>query len=85
MFRDASGAGRTRLRCGAAVDMWEIDMVSYKTVTFNNKITWNHVRYLGLRLTQNTAKKKWPEWTHTGVYMYFKNTFIFEVDILQTQ
>ena len=32
-------------------------MVNYKTGTFNNKITWNHVRYLGLRLTQNTAKK----------------------------
>ena len=38
-------AGRTRLRCGAAVDMRDIDMVSYKTGTFNNKITWNHVRY----------------------------------------
>ena len=37
-------------------------MVNYKTGTFNNKITWNHVRYLGLRLTQNTAKKKRPEW-----------------------
>ena len=33
-------------------------MVNYKTGTFNNKITWNHVRYLGLRLTQNTAKKE---------------------------
>ena len=42
-------------------------MVNYKTGTFNNKITWNHVRYLGLRLTRNTAKKKRPEWTHTGV------------------
>ena len=42
LFRDASGAGRTRLRCGATVDMRDIDMVSYKTGTFNNKITWNH-------------------------------------------
>ena len=35
-------------------------MVNYKTGTFNTKITWNHVRYFGLRLTQITAKKKWP-------------------------
>ena len=67
LFRDASGAGRTRLHCGAAVDMRDIDTVSYTTGTFNNKIKWNHVRYLDLRLTQNTAKKKLPEWTRTGV------------------